>query len=44
MKEVKITLLTKEVYEQDIDLIDEILSLIFKTEDICITTDEVENE
>ena len=41
MTEIKITLQTAHFHERDIDLIDDILSLIFKTEDIVITTDEV---
>ena len=41
MKEIKITLHAKNFTERDIDFLDELLSIVFKTEDICITTNEV---
>lgn len=41
MKEVKITLLTKDFREGDVDFIDYILSVVFKTKDIIITVSEI---
>jgi hypothetical protein len=41
MKEVRISVRVNEVTDEDIEFIDNVLSMFFKTEEIVITTEEV---
>lgn len=41
MKEVRVLVRVNEVTDEDIEFIDNVLSMFFKTEEIVITTEEV---
>ena len=41
MKEVRISVRVDEVTDEDVEFIDNVLSMFFKTEEIVITTEEV---
>lgn len=44
MKEIRILLRVPSIEDSDIDFIDTILSVYFKTNELVITTDNVEDE
>ena len=41
MKEIRVSVRVNEVTDEDIEFIDNVLSMFFKTEEIVITTEEV---
>lgn len=41
MKEIRVSVRVNEVTDEDIEFIDNVLSMFFKTEEIVITTEDV---